>query len=68
MPTAEDIWNTVSRLRAEEYLNSSAPEMSAAEHILSHKIASADPTLLRVAYHLDPENPLEVYESIGGRY
>jgi hypothetical protein len=44
------------------------PRLSALDEVLLHKMASADPELLKVAASLEGGSTLDVYEKLGGSY
>ena len=44
------------------------PTLSALDQITLHKLASADPELLKVASAMDTGNMLKAYEDLGGSY
>jgi len=45
-----------------------APRVSPVQQVLLHKAASTDRELLSIAASVRPDNPLAVYEELGGRY
>jgi hypothetical protein len=43
-------------------------QLAGVDAIALHKLAAADPELMKVAETLNPSNILKVYESLGGSY
>ena len=66
----EDIRKVAMQQKGREALEErfGAPQLGALEHVLLHKQAGADETLLKVACVLDPNQPLALYEALGGGY
>jgi hypothetical protein len=44
------------------------PHLSALDEVLLHKMAAADPELLKVAASFEGRNSMRVYEQLGGSY